>query len=206
MTRSLTRILIRKSDQYLCSSELPRISNTMSRFYQTFRLMVWVNTVNDLILIVCRFDRYCMVQWFCLIILSLFNLFVLMVWADTVGDIILSLGQCDIYFIVQWLCVRFLTIFMDLHYPFRRLVGQGDLYIYSRTLVARTLMARLPRLFRTRSCALWNKFHSCKFGIWDNLGWFSFLYWKLVYCLYSLESPHWGDFNENTQYTLMLKK
>ena len=27
-----------------------------------------------------------------------------------------------------------------------------------------------------------------------------------VYCMYSLESPRWGDSNENTQYTFMLKK
>ena len=29
---------------------------------------------------------------------------------------------------------------------------------------------------------------------------------KMVYCVYSLESPRWGDSNENTQYTFMLKK
>ena len=32
------------------------------------------------------------------------------------------------------------------------------------------------------------------------------LYWKMVYCVHSLESPHWGDSNKNTQYTFMLKK
>ena len=37
--------------------------------------------------------------------------------------------------------------------------------IYSRTPMARTLMARLPRLVRTRSWVTWNKFHSCRFGI-----------------------------------------
>ena len=29
---------------------------------------------------------------------------------------------------------------------------------------------------------------------------------KMVYCVYSLESPHRGDSNENTQHTLMLNK
>ena len=28
----------------------------------------------------------------------------------------------------------------------------------------------------------------------------------MVYCVYSLESPQWGDFNENTQNTFILKK
>ena len=36
---------------------------------------------------------------------------------------------------------------------------------YSRTSIARTLMARLPRLVRTRSWVPWNKSHSCRFGI-----------------------------------------
>ena len=29
---------------------------------------------------------------------------------------------------------------------------------------------------------------------------------KIVYCVYSLESPQRGDSNENTQHTFMLKK
>ena len=37
--------------------------------------------------------------------------------------------------------------------------------------------------------------------IWDNLGWFFFIL-KIVYCVYSLESPWWGDSNENTIYLL----
>ena len=28
----------------------------------------------------------------------------------------------------------------------------------------------------------------------------------MVCCVYSLESPQWGDSNENKQYTIMLKK
>ena len=38
--------------------------------------------------------------------------------------------------------------------------------------------------------------------------WFSFYtcILKTVYCVYSLESPHWGDSNEYTQHTSMLKK
>ena len=28
----------------------------------------------------------------------------------------------------------------------------------------------------------------------------------MVYCVYSLESPHRGDFNENTPYTFILQK
>ena len=33
-----------------------------------------------------------------------------------------------------------------------------------------------------------------------------FLILKMVYCVYSLELPRWGDFNENTQHTFMFKK
>ena len=29
---------------------------------------------------------------------------------------------------------------------------------------------------------------------------------KMVYCVYSLESPRWGDSDENTQHTFILKK
>ena len=36
---------------------------------------------------------------------------------------------------------------------------------YSRTSVARTLMAHLPRLFRTRSWVPWKKSLGCRFGI-----------------------------------------
>ena len=43
--------------------------------------------------------------------------------------------------------------------------------IYSRTSMARTLMARLPLIFRTRSWIPWKKSHSCRFGI--TLGVFS---------------------------------
>ena len=28
----------------------------------------------------------------------------------------------------------------------------------------------------------------------------------MVYCVFSLESPQWGDSNENAQHTFMLKK
>ena len=33
-----------------------------------------------------------------------------------------------------------------------------------------------------------------------------FFIMKMVYCVCSLESPRWGDSNENTQHTLMLEK
>ena len=64
-------------------------------------------------------------------------------------------------------------------------------------------MARLPRLFRTRSLVPWKKFHSCIIEI--ILGDFPFIS-KIVFCVYSLESPRLGDSNENTQHTFMLKK
>ena len=72
-----------------------------------------------------------------------------------------------------------------------------------RTSMARTLTARLPRLFRTRSWVPWKKSYSCRFGIIKVVFLFHI---KMVYCVYSLESPHRGDSNESTQYTFMLKK
>ena len=43
--------------------------------------------------------------------------------------------------------------------------------VCSRTSVTRTLMARLPRLFQTRSWVPNKKSHSCRFYcIWDNFG------------------------------------
>ena len=36
---------------------------------------------------------------------------------------------------------------------------------FGRTSVALILMARIPRLFRTRSLVICNKTHSCRFGI-----------------------------------------
>ena len=36
---------------------------------------------------------------------------------------------------------------------------------YGRTSMARTLMTRLPRLFRTRTLVPWKKSNSCRLGI-----------------------------------------
>ena len=52
-----------------------------------------------------------------------------------------------------------------------RLVG---ITYYSRPSVARTLMARLLQLFRTRSCVPWKKTRSCRLRIMS--GDFLFLY------------------------------
>ena len=73
---------------------------------------------------------------------------------------------------------------------------------YSRTSVARTLMARFPRLFRTCS---WVPRKISKLHIWDNLVWYFFLILKMVFYVYSLKSPWWDRSNENTQHTLILK-
>ena len=73
------------------------------------------------------------------------------------------------------------------------------LSIYSRTSMTRTLMVRLPRLVRTRSWVPWNKVHSCKFGIITNGFLFYIEKWYMV-------CTRWGDSNESTQYTFILKK
>ena len=43
--------------------------------------------------------------------------------------------------------------------------------IYNRTSMARTLMARLPRLSRTRSSVPMKNLIA---AVWDNSGWFSY--------------------------------
>ena len=50
------------------------------------------------------------------------------------------------------------------YYPAKR-GGFPPYFKYSRTSVARTLMARLPRLFRTRSKVPRKKSDSCIFGM-----------------------------------------
>ena len=69
--------------------------------------------------------------------------------------------------------------------------------------MARTLMARLPRLFQTRSWVPWNRSHSCRFVIIKD----DFLFYVgngILSVLTRIASL--GDSNENTQYTFMLKK
>ena len=41
--------------------------------------------------------------------------------------------------------------------------------------------------------------------IWFNLGLFFCFILKKIYCVFSSESTQWGDSNENTQHTFMLK-
>ena len=48
------------------------------------------------------------------------------------------------------------------------------------------------------------KSHSCRFRILFRV--IFFFISKMIYCAYSLESPRWGDSNENTQHTFMFKK
>ena len=67
-----------------------------------------------------------------------------------------------------------------------QLLHYGEVSIYSRTSMARTLIARLPRLFQTHSWVPEKKFLGCRFGITKCD--FPFLL-KTVYCMYSLESP-----------------
>ena len=76
--------------------------------------------------------------------------------------------------------------------------------------MARTLIARLPRLFRTVLESPTKKKKKKKnvatgifvYGIF--LGDFLF-YFDVIRCGYSSKSPPGGDFNENTQHTFMLK-
>ena len=70
---------------------------------------------------------------------------------------------------------------------------------YSRTSMARTLMPRLPRLFRNRSCVPWKKSHSFRFEL--ILGDFVFYIENGILCVLiriASSRPHRGDSNENT--------
>ena len=67
-------------------------------------------------------------------------------------------------------------------------VGFISLANNSRTSMARTLIARLPRLFQTRSLVRRRKKSlGCRSGI--ILGDILYFYFETVYCVYSLESP-----------------
>ena len=77
----------------------------------------------------------------------------------------------DFYFkhvLLMFVC--FFLIWLSL-----RMFTFQEVQLYSRTSVAGTLMARLPQLFRTRS---WGPRKKTLAADWDNLVWFSFLYWK----------------------------
>ena len=74
--------------------------------------------------------------------------------------------------------------------------------IYSQTSIARTPMARLPRLIRTRFFeSLRNSSNSSRKQIFKEIFLF---YHEIVCCVYSLESPHRGDSNEYTQQTIIM--
>ena len=67
--------------------------------------------------------------------------------------------------------------------------------------MARTPMARLPWLIRTLFLILRNSSDGSRKQIFKEI----FLFYReIVYCVYSLESPHRGDSNEYTQHTITL--
>ena len=73
------------------------------------------------------------------------------------------------------------------------------MYIYSITSMARTRMARLPWMIRTRFQSLQNSSNSSRKQKFKEI----FLFYReIVCCVYSLESPHRGDSNEYTQHTI----
>ena len=69
--------------------------------------------------------------------------------------------------------------------------------------MARTLMARLPWLIRTHFESLRHFSDSSRKQILRKIFLF---YYKILCCVYSLESPHRGDSNEYTQHTIILLK
>ena len=72
--------------------------------------------------------------------------------------------------------------------------------IYSITLMTRTRVARLPWLIRTRFLVPRTFFRYLKKT--NNYKYFReivLFYNENICCVYSLESPRWGDSNEYTQ-------
>ena len=57
-------------------------------------------------------------------------------------------------------------------------------------------MARLPRLFRIRAWVPKKNLVAADLGKFNAI---FFIILKMVYCVYPLESPRWGDSNENTK-------
>ena len=70
--------------------------------------------------------------------------------------------------------------------------------------MARTRMARLPWMIRTLFFqSLQNPSNSTRKQIFRD---FFLIYYGIVCCVYSLESPHRGDSNEYTQHTIIVNK
>ena len=75
--------------------------------YEHHTLGFWVYDLTcDLRINVGHCDLYFMVQWFCLIVLRLFDVwtsyFGIMSQYDTTFDLKINVGHCDLYFMVQW--------------------------------------------------------------------------------------------------------
>ena len=64
-------------------------------------------------------------------------------------------------------------------------------------------MARLQWLIRTRFKSLLNSSDSSRKQLFKEIVLF---YHEIIYCVYSLESPHQGDSNEYTQHTIIMKQ
>ena len=77
--------------------------------------------------------------------------------------------------------------------------GVFIVFTYSRTSMARTLIARLPWLIRTRFKSLRNSSDSSRKQIFKEI----FLFYReIVCCVYLLELPHRGNSKEYTQHTI----
>ena len=88
---------------------------------------------------------------------------------------------------------------MVVKYWFKLLAAQANKY--SKTSMTRTPMARLPWLVRTCFQSLRNSSDNSRKQIFRK---FYLFYDEIVCCVYSLESPPRGDFNEYTQHTIIV--
>ena len=82
---------------------LPCISDPIKLIGIIRRILIQSDTVNDLILFVGHCDLYYMVQWFCLISLSLSDRYAshFGYLFYTASDLVSFIGHCDLYFMVQ---------------------------------------------------------------------------------------------------------
>ena len=80
---------------------LPYISTTIILIYLILRLVVWANTLNDLIVVEGQGAVFHNLVIFPHILFTFIRICIilkLMVWIDTVNDLIRNLNQCDPYF------------------------------------------------------------------------------------------------------------
>ena len=117
-------------------------------------------------------DLYFMVQWFCLICWSLFDVwksyFGIMSQYDPTFDLKINVSQCDLYFMVQWFC----------------LISWKTVWCTCMNIILRDYEAVWLDIWPQNKCrSLWHVFHGsvilayiwktiwCTLGLWVSMTW-----------------------------------